>query len=237
MADDLAQGAERFLEGLSSEEREYASSILAACPTLEIDGGPRFATAFTAGALLLVVEGFAVLRSTAGRGGRSVVTCEAAPGSVVLTPSADEVLAALGRCRLVVIDGDARRRLLQIPAIAERLVDQLAVALGQRQEATANFAPTHHVERVRRKLLQLGRSHGHVVPDGIRIDFPVSHALLAEMIGSSRETVTRAVDELQRGGFVARRGSTYRLLVGPEVVLERTDGASPATQCDPGHIA
>jgi CRP-like cAMP-binding protein len=73
---------------------------------------------------------------------------------------------------------------------------------------------------VRRKLLQLAESYGHVVQDGIRIDFPVSHILLAEMIGSSRETVTRALDELQRDGFVARCGHTYRLLVSPDRVLD-----------------
>jgi CRP-like cAMP-binding protein len=72
---------------------------------------------------------------------------------------------------------------------------------------------------VSRKLLQLAASYGHVVRNGIRIDFPVSHALLAEMIGSSRETVTRAVDHLQRDGFVDRQGSTYRLLVAPESVF------------------
>jgi CRP/FNR family transcriptional regulator, cyclic AMP receptor protein len=76
-----------------------------------------------------------------------------------------------------------------------------------------------HIERVRRKLLQLAQSYGRVVRDGIRIDFPVSHKLLADMIGSSRETVTRALDELQQSGFVARRGHTYRLLVTPERVL------------------
>jgi CRP-like cAMP-binding protein len=58
-----------------------------------------------------------------------------------------------------------------------------------------------------------------VVRDGTRIDFPISHALLAEMIGSSRETVTRAVDELQRGGFIVRVGSTYRLLVPAEAIF------------------
>jgi len=72
---------------------------------------------------------------------------------------------------------------------------------------------------VSRKLLQLAANYGHVVRDGVRIDFPVSHALLAEMIGSSRETVTRAVDQLQRDGFVDRRGSTYRLLVSPESIF------------------
>ena len=103
--------------------------------------------------------------------------------------------------------------------IGSRLVEQLASAVAQRQEALANFAPTRHTERVRRKLLQLARVYGHVVGDGIRIDFPITHALLAEMVGSSRETVTRALDELHRDGFVVRTGSTYRLLVSATVVL------------------
>ena len=96
--------------------------------------------------------------------------------------------------------------------MADRLVQQLALALRQNQEAIANFAPARHVDRVRGKLLELAGSYGRVVRDGVRIDFPVSHRLLAEMIGSSRETVTRAVANLQRAGFVDRRGSTYRLL-------------------------
>jgi hypothetical protein len=36
------------------------------------------------------------------------------------------------------------------------------------------------------------------------------------MIGSSRETVTQALDVLQREEFVARRGHTYCLLVAPD---------------------
>jgi predicted transcriptional regulator len=43
--------------------------------------------------------------------------------------------------------------------------------------------------------------------------------LLAEMIGSSRETVTRSLDELQRTGLVTRRGSIYFLRASPESVL------------------
>jgi CRP-like cAMP-binding protein len=65
----------------------------------------------------------------------------------------------------------------------------------------------------------LASAHGHVVCDGVRIDFPVSHALLAEMVGSSRETVTRALDHLQRGRLVVRRGSVCQLLVSPETVF------------------
>lgn len=219
--DGLSNGLSRFLDGLSSPDRDRALSVLLGCERIEIDAGaPGFATVFPPGALLLLEDGFVVLRAAVPRALRSVITCEAVVGGLLLPPSRDEVLVGLGGSRLTVIDADALARLVRIPALAERLVEQLMVALGQKQEATANFAPTRHVERLRRKFLQLGRSYGHVVSDGIRIDFPVSHALLAEMIGSSRETVTRAVDELQRAGFVTRRGSTYRLLVSPESVVE-----------------
>jgi CRP-like cAMP-binding protein len=219
VGDALSTGLGDFLNGLSSPDRDRARTVLLACARIEIDAGvPRFAPVFPPGALLLVDDGFVVLRASVAPALRSVTTCEAGAGALLLPPSPDEVLVGLGSSRLTVIDGGARAALVTIPALAERIVEQLAVALGHKQEATANFASTRHIERVRRKLLQLGRSYGHVARDGIRIDFPVSHALLAEMIGSSRETVTRAVDELQRAGFVARRGSTYRLLVPPESV-------------------
>jgi biotin operon repressor len=150
---------------------------------------------------------------------RTIITCEGGPGRLVFPPSPEEVLFGLGASRLIVVSGDAFDRLLAVPGAARTLLEQLAATLAQKQEALSNFAFTRHIDRVRRRLLQLARDYGHVARDGIRIDFPVSHTILAEMIGSSRETVTRALDELQHMGFVARRGHAYRLLVSPECVL------------------
>jgi hypothetical protein len=221
MRDELFSRPGRLLEGLPPAHAEQAADLLAASGSIEIAPGvPYFRTSFFGAALLVVEDGFVVLRATFSPLSRSVVTCEAGPGRLLLPPSAGEVLSGLGEARVTPISAEARDRLLAVPGVAGRVVEQLAVALGQKQEAIANFAPTRHIERVRRKLLQLARGHGHVGRDGIRIDFPISHALLAEMIGSSRETVTRALDELQQSGFVARRGSTYRLLVPPEAVFE-----------------
>jgi CRP-like cAMP-binding protein len=69
---------------------------------------------------------------------------------------------------------------------------------------------------VRRQLLELAREHGRVCRDGIRIDLPLTHDLISDMVGCARETVTRAFDELQREGFVVRRGGAYQLLVRAE---------------------
>ncbi len=202
-------------------DSDEGDEILAQCPVFAAaPGEPHFRASFPGVELLVVEQGFVVLRTSPDGLARSIVTCEAGPGRVLLPPTDEEVLFALVPARLIGIDRDARDRLLAVPGAARTLLELIAGTLAQKQEALGNFAHTRHVERVRRKLLQLAESYGRVVQDGIRIDFPVSHTLLAGMIGSSRETVTRALDELQRTGFVARQGHTYRLLVSPDRVLE-----------------
>jgi CRP-like cAMP-binding protein len=96
------------------------------------------------------------------------------------------------------------------------VLEGLAATAGQLQEAAATFANVHHTERVRQKLLQLARDFGRVdAKPGVRIDLPITHDLLADMVGSARETVSRAVEELGRRGFVAREGREYRVLAAP----------------------
>ena len=197
------------------------AGILSGCPVFEIAAGePHFEASFRNAVLLAVDQGFVVMRSTPAGLGRSIVTCDVGAGEILLPPAREEALFGLVESRLIGITANARDRLLQAPGAADTLFEQLAQTLARKHEALGNFAHTRHIERVRRKLLQLAENYGHVASDGIRIDFPVSHTLLADMIGSSRETVTRSLDELQRAGFVVRCGHTYRLLVAPERVLE-----------------
>jgi hypothetical protein len=66
---------------------------------------------------------------------------------------------------------------------------------------------------VREKLLQLARSHGRVRDDGVRIALPLTHELLSRTVGSSRETVTLAMRELRREGFLDRSGRSYLLRI------------------------
>jgi hypothetical protein len=209
-------GLTRLLEGLSPPDAAEATEILGGCPVVSVSAGePYFSSSLPAASLLLVDEGFSVLRVPLPRGTRSIITCEAGPGQILLPPTQAEVLFGLVHTRLIAIPQDALDQLLLLPSAARALFEQVATTLRREQEAIGNFANARHVERVRRKLFQLARSYGRVGRDGIRIEFPVSHTVLAAMIGSSRETVTRAIDELQRAGFVARRGHTYRLLISP----------------------
>jgi CRP/FNR family cyclic AMP-dependent transcriptional regulator len=213
----------RLLDALPAASAESAELVDSA-RRVHLDAGQTyFRHSFENAVIHVVEDGFVVVRATIPGGSRSIITCDAGPGKLVLPPGREEAVCAVDQATLTAVSEEALGRLLAVPLVARRILEQLGSTLAEKQEALANFALTSHVERVRRKLVQLARSYGHVGRDGIRIDFPITHALLAEMIGSSRETVTRSLHELEQERFLVRRGSSYRLLVEPKDVFEPTD--------------
>jgi CRP-like cAMP-binding protein len=90
-------------------------------------------------------------------------------------------------------------------------------AAGRRPGPRTDSGPRLPTSAIRTRWRPSG-SDSTTNPDGIRLEFPLTHDLLAEMVASARETVTRAFDELQRSGFVIRDGHSYTLLVSPEVL-------------------
>lgn len=188
-----------------------------ACPAVMLPAGARRVAAELPSARLLVVENGVVLaRSFAGEGLRSMVVSRCGPGAILPPPGDDELLQALTDAWLTLIPHIVWRRLIAIPDVAEQLIGGLEETLQRQREATRALAGIRNTDRVRHQLLELAREHGRVRRDGIRIDLPVTHDLIADMVGCARETVTRAFDELQRSGFVSRRGGSYQLLVSPE---------------------
>jgi CRP-like cAMP-binding protein len=167
-------------------------------------------------ALILVSEGLVVMRTTSPGSTRRMITCHAGGGALVLPPDDGEVLVALTDAALVPISPQARDEMLSSRDSARLLADGLEETLRQRHGAIVSLSRLHHIDRVREKLIELAREHGRVGRDGIRLDFPLTHDLLGEMVGSARETVTRALDELQREGFVVRRGRIYSVKLEPE---------------------
>ena len=190
--------------------------LVGACPRLELPAGATSrAAAFDRAVLLVVVEGIVILRALIPGTKRRTVTCHAGPGAVVLPPADDEVLVALSDSVLRCVAPADRARLLEDPQTAAALLDGLGDTLRQKHATVANMARLHHVDRIRLKLVELAREHGRVAKDGIRLDFPLTHDLLGEMTGSARETVTRALEELQREGFIDRHGRRYSIHLSP----------------------
>lgn len=174
-------------------------------------------------ALLAVEEGFVLITADManekgrargyGNGSRRIILATAESGTFLAPPALGERVEALTQSRITAISADSLKVLLRLPVVAEAIAAALAEALRQRQETIRNCAYVRHRDRVREKLLQLGREYGHVVPGGVRIEFPLTHQLLADMIGSARETVSLALAELARDGFVDRRNRRYVLRI------------------------
>jgi Crp-like helix-turn-helix protein len=210
-----------LIASLEAAEADAAAELLASCPSLQLSAGAVRRPADTRTETLCILEeGFIVVRSLPAPPSRPMITCEAAYGGIVLPPAPDELVEAILESRLTLISEPMLSRLLLLPGLANALVREVAETLRRKQDSIANFGNVRHSERVRRKLLQLAREYGRVTGDGVRLDLPLTHALLAEMIGSERETVTRAVEQLERVGLLSRNGHHYRLHVQPEALAQ-----------------
>jgi len=202
--------------GLQDADAHATSEVLALCPRHKLAVGEVARSEdFEDVALLVLEQGVLALRADIPHGRRGVIVCHVRPGAVLLPPESGEGLRVLEDAVVLAVPPEMRDRLLAIPAAAQVVVDALAATLRQKTRTIANLSSFHHVDRLRSKLVQLAQDHGRVGRDGVRLDLRLTHDLLAEMIGSARETVTRALEELDREGFVVREGRDYILRVPP----------------------
>ena len=188
-----------------------------ACTTVIVPAGTkRYAADLPTARILLVQRGVVLVRSPGSSGVRSMIVCRCSAGAVLPPLVGAEAIQSLTDAWVTAVPPSAWPRLLTFPATAARLVVGLEETLLAQRESARALASVRYVDRVRRQLIELARDHGRVCRDGIRIDLPLTHDLIADMVGCARETATRAFDELQRTGFVTRRGRFYELLVSPE---------------------
>jgi CRP-like cAMP-binding protein len=168
---------------------------------------------------LVIVEEGVVVSAVCGPSRRFILSFAGA-GDIVLAPIDGVTLETLRPSRLHVVSRDLRTRLLAHPSAAEELFAGLAAAVAEREQSLSQFGARTHDDRVLAKLRQLGRKFGRVTPDGIRLDLPLTHQLLADAVGAARETVSLTVRQLQRAGVVERAGRTYVLKLPPRELAE-----------------
>jgi CRP-like cAMP-binding protein len=203
------------------------------CPRLVLSAGSRRRAAEIPSAALVVLEsGNAAITTIPGRRRRRMMLAIAGPGDVLVPPREGQQLAALSDAVVTVLSPLAVQALVRQRSAAAALVERLADAVLDRQESIAQFAAVEHVNRVREKLVQLARTHGRVASDGVHLDLPLTHELIAQTTGSARETVTWAIGELTREGFLIREGRRYRLTVAPETLEVYGELWS-----EPGHVS
>lgn len=166
---------------------------------------------------LLVLSGFLVRR--VGREGR--FGAELLGGGDLLRPWQSlgpaasrpfeprwQVIAPL---ELAVLDLGFARRVAPFPEIAARLVDRAML----RSRYLALELAVVQQRRIERRLemlfSQLADRWGVRTRDGVRVEVPLTHSLLAELVAARRPSVSTALGNLAESGALTRRGRAWLL--------------------------
>lgn len=215
-----------------SVDRQFCNMSPAAMKTLD---AIKFTSLYPKGSILFVEgedpRGVFVLCS-----GRAKLTTSSSEGRTLIVKLAEpgEVLGAsatiLGRpyevsaetlepSQLNFIKRDDFLRFLNAHAdacmhTAQQLSEKYQSA--QREIRSLGLAQSTS-EKLGKLLLQWCDLHGENTPRGTRIKVLLTHEEVAQMIGTTRETVTRLLSEFKRKGIIEVKGSTIVILRKPEL--------------------
>jgi len=122
-------------------------------------------------------------------------------------PRSAHVIAMEESSILVLRREDFRRRVEASPNVAWALLQELSRRLRRADEKIGNLVLLDVPGRIARLLLDAAKECGNDL-----IDKPLTHQTIAQVIGASRETVSRALREFQENGWVSTERRRIRLL-------------------------
>jgi len=209
-------------------------------PTLQEFEKIKYASAYPPGAVLFV-EGQAprgvyvicagrVKLTTTSRDGKTLILRIANAGELLglhatVSGKAYELTAeTLQACQLDFIKREDFLKFLQNHGDAcLNAAQHLSHNVQNAYEMIRSLGLSHSVsERMARLLLEWS-DDGEQTKDGLRIKIALTHEEIAQLIGTSRETVTRVLSEFRQKKFAELHGST--LMIRDKEALERLVGA------------
>lgn len=126
--------------------------------------------------------------------------------------SAESGAEALSEGRVVLIAPDRfAARASEEPDLYLKMAHSLGRRVSRLQQRISRLGRVGVEGRIAAGLLELADAFGRPVPDGIRLDLPLSQDDLARLAGTTRETCSSIVAEFARRGLV--RGGRLRGLV------------------------
>lgn len=104
---------------------------------------------------------------------------------------------------ILVIGQSAFTRFLQnCPLASTSVIDLLSCRLRELGNVHLNVAVDDVTSRVVKLITRLGARYGKRIHDDIYLDIPITHQEMADMIGTSRQTVTEVLGKLRRQGIL-----------------------------------
>ena len=108
---------------------------------------------------------------------------------------------------VLILDRDELfEHLAKFPATAVSFLVEMSRRMRRQHELIASLALSDVSQRLARTLVDLAREHGAEEPEGLVLFRRPTQQELANMVGSCRETVSRALSGFTRRGLVQTRG-------------------------------
>jgi CRP-like cAMP-binding protein len=156
-----------------------------------------------------------------GEDGREVILGVLEPGAhfgelalIDDQPRSAHVIAMEDAQLLVLRREDFRRRVEANPTVAWALLTELSRRLRRADVKIGGLVLLDVPGRIARLLLDLSAESG-----SDQVEKPLTHQTIAQMIGASRETVSRAMKEFQDAGLI--RVERRKISIGDREALEK----------------
>jgi CRP-like cAMP-binding protein len=209
----LLAGVELFSELDDSELAKVADLA-------QLRSVPKDTTIFHAGdpadAVFVVASGKVKIAVTSTDGKEFILTVLGAGqvfGEMALLESAPRSASVITitACDLLVINRNDFQHLLNTsPSLSRKLLAILSRRLRRANSKMESLAYMDVAGRLARYLLDLARDHGQRVGNGWVVVRRPTHSDIAHSIGTSRETVSRLINEFEEGfGLVNKGKFTY----------------------------
>jgi CRP-like cAMP-binding protein len=128
-------------------------------------------------------------------------------------------VSAMEDCRIAAIhNSDFQRHLMSNEKVVRQIVQVLCSRLRQVWAQIQELSYSSADDRIKAGILQLSKKHGVQDARGIIIDLKITHQELAELVGTSRETVTRTLARLQKKGILDLENRRIILLKPKELM-------------------
>lgn len=104
------------------------------------------------------------------------------------------------------------------PATARHVLGALAKDLGETEEQILNLTHKNIRERLAELFLIFQKKYGGKTPKGIKLNISLTREELAEMIGTSQESLIRLISEFKQDGLILADGRNITLLDLPGLI-------------------
>ncbi|TDO89270.1 CRP/FNR family transcriptional regulator [Halanaerobium saccharolyticum] len=120
---------------------------------------------------------------------------------------------AVGDCTICMLPKDELEKLIKSsPELSYKLLSAITSRLNKTENKLQSLALEDAKEKTMRLLLELAKESGIKKENGILINLPLSRDGLANLIGTTQETLSRKLSALQQEGLISIQGQKKILI-------------------------